>query len=114
MATQDQTKLSFEEPSEDEPAGYHVYKRQKSPYERYMNDEGIPIFRGIGVRDTRELPLGPWARRGGRGTFLYLNGCENVKGMYLVEVPSGGALNPDKHSSTSSIWSSRAASAPRS
>jgi mannose-6-phosphate isomerase-like protein (cupin superfamily) len=97
MATQDQTKLTFEEPSEDEPAGYHVYKRQKSPYERFMDEEGIPIFRGIGVRDTRELPLGPWARRGGRGTFLYLNGCENVKGMYLIEVPSGGALNPDKH-----------------
>ena len=97
MATQDQTKLTFEEPGEDEPAGYHVYKRQKSPYERYMDEEGIPIFRGIGVRDTRDLPLGPWARRGGRGTFLYLNGCENVKGMYLVEVPSGGALNPDKH-----------------
>src|SRR5688500_7076941 len=55
MATTDQ-KLTFQEPSEDEPAGYHVYKRQKSPYERYMEEEGIPVFRGIGVRDTRELP----------------------------------------------------------
>jgi hypothetical protein len=27
-------KLDFQEPGEDEPAGYHVYKRQKSPYER--------------------------------------------------------------------------------
>ena len=62
-----------------------------------MDEEGIPIFRGIGVRDTRELPLGDWPRRGGRGTFLYLNGCENVKGMYLVEVPAGGALNAEKH-----------------
>jgi mannose-6-phosphate isomerase-like protein (cupin superfamily) len=97
MATADQEKLAFSEPGEDEPAGYHVYKRQKSPYERYMDEEGIPIFRGIGVRDTRELPLGPWPRRGGRGTFLYLNGAENIKGMYLVEVPSGGALNAEKH-----------------
>jgi len=97
MATTDQDKLSFTEPSEDEPAGYHVYKRQKSPYERYMDEEGIPIFRGIGVRDTRELPLGEWSRRGGRGTFLYLNGAENIKGMYLVEVPAGGALKPEKH-----------------
>jgi len=44
-------KLAFAEPSEDEPAGYHVYKRQKSPYERYMDEEGIPIFRGIGIRE---------------------------------------------------------------
>ena len=57
----------------------------------------MPIFRGIGVRDSRELPLGDWQRRGGRGTFLYLNGAENMKGMYLVEVPSGGALLPEKH-----------------
>jgi mannose-6-phosphate isomerase-like protein (cupin superfamily) len=99
MATTDQesSKLAFTEPGEDEPAGYHVYKRQKSPYERYMDEEGIPIFRGIGVRDTRELPLGEWRRRGGRGTFLYLNGAENIKGMYLVEVPAGGALNAEKH-----------------
>jgi quercetin dioxygenase-like cupin family protein len=90
-------KLDFQEPGEDEPAGYHVYKRQKSPYERYMDEEGIPIFRGIGTSDTRNLPLGDWQRRGGRGTFIYLNGCENVKGMYLVEVPSGGALTPEKH-----------------
>jgi hypothetical protein len=90
-------KIDFLEPGEDEPAGYHVYKRQKSPYERYMDEEGIPIFRGIGTSDTRSLPLGDWQRRGGRGTFVYLNGCENVKGMYLVEVPAGGALNPEKH-----------------
>jgi mannose-6-phosphate isomerase-like protein (cupin superfamily) len=96
MATMDE-KLTFSEPGENEPAGYHMYKRQKSPYERYMDEEGIPIFRGIGITDTRSLPLGEWPRRGGRGTFLYLNGCENVKGMYLVEVPAGGALQPEKH-----------------
>jgi mannose-6-phosphate isomerase-like protein (cupin superfamily) len=96
VTTTDRT-LQFQEPDEDEPAGYHSYKRQKSPYERYMDEEGIPIFRGIGVSDTRELPLGPWRRRGGRGTFLYLNGCENVKGMFLVEVPGGGALQSEKH-----------------
>src|SRR5688572_21915042 len=90
------TTSTFQEPAADEPAGYHSYKRQKSPYERYMDEEGLPIFRGIGVRDSRELPLGDWTRRGGRGTFLYLNGCENVKGMYLVEVPAGGALNAEK------------------
>ena len=95
--TETQPATTFLEPTDDEPAGLHVYKRQKSPYERYMDEEGVPIFRGIGVRDSRELPLGDWQRRGGRGTFLYLNGCENVKGMYLVEVPSGGALNPEKH-----------------
>ena len=74
-----------------------IYKRSHSPYERFMEEEGIPIHRGIGVRDTRDLPLGDWKRLGGRGTFLYLDGLEGVKGMFVVEVPSGGALNPEKH-----------------
>lgn len=90
-------KLAFTEPTGDEPAGYHVYKRTRSPYERYMEEEGIPIYRGIGVYDTRDLPLGKWDRLGGRGTFLHLDGCESVKGMFVVEVPAGGALNPEKH-----------------
>ena len=29
----------------------------------------FPIFRGIGVRDTRDLTLGDWKRRGGRGAL---------------------------------------------
>src|SRR5918911_2798319 len=87
----------FHEPSGDQPAGHLVYRRSKSPYERFMEEEGIPIFRGIGVSDTRELPLGRWERLGGRGTFLYLSGCESVKGMFVVEVPARGALNPERH-----------------
>lgn len=90
-------KAEFHEPHGDEPAGHHTYQRSRSPYERFMAEEGIPIFRGIGVRDTRDLPLGKWKRLGGRGTFLYLNGCEHQKGMFVVEVPSGGALNPERH-----------------
>lgn len=91
-------KLEFKEPgSEGESAGYLSYKRIKSPYERFMDEEGIPIFRGIGVRDTRDLTLGAWKRLGGRGSFLYLDGLDSLKGMYVVEVPSAGQLNPEKH-----------------
>ena len=91
-------KLEFREPTSDgEAAGYLTYKRIKSPYELYMEEEGIPVFRGIGVRDTRELALGEWKRLGGRGCFLHLKGIESQKGMYVVEVPSAGALNPERH-----------------
>jgi quercetin dioxygenase-like cupin family protein len=91
-------KLEFHEPgSESEAAGYLTYKRVKSPYELFMEEEEIPIFRGIGVRDTRELNLGPWKRLGGRGCYLYLRGLEALKGMYVVEVPSAGALHPERH-----------------
>ena len=91
------TQAEFREPTGDEPAGYHRYRQPRSPYYRYMEEEGIPIFRGIGVYDVRQLELRPWARMGGRGTFLYLDGIEDVKGMYVVEVPAAGTLNPERH-----------------
>lgn len=62
-----------------------------------MEEEGLPVFRGVGCRDTRNLPLGEWKRLGARGTFLYLSGIGPKKGMYLLEVPAGGAVLPEKH-----------------
>lgn len=91
------SKVEFQEPTGEEPAGYHRYKRSKSPYEIFMAEEGIPIVRGIGVYDTRQLELGAWNRLGGRGAFLALDGIGSKKGMFVVEVPPRGALNPERH-----------------
>jgi quercetin dioxygenase-like cupin family protein len=85
------------EPTGDAPAGFFVYKRSHSPYERWLEEEGIPIVRGIGVRDTRDVTLGTWRRRDARGAYLYLDGLEGIKGLYVLEVPSGGATAPEKH-----------------
>ena len=68
-----------------------------SAYRIYMEEEGIPVFDGVGCRDARELPLGEWKRLGARGTFLFLDGIGEKKGMYLLEVPAGGAVNAEKH-----------------
>ena len=50
--------------SEEAPAGHLVYKRSHSPYERFVEGEGIPIVRGVGVYDTRDVELGNWERVG--------------------------------------------------
>ncbi len=52
----------FHEPqSEEEVAGRLRYERVASPYERFMEEEGIPVYRNsIGVYDVRDLTLGPW------------------------------------------------------
>ncbi len=87
----------YAEPKGDENAGLKRWERQKSGYERYMAEEGIPVFRGIGIRDTRELDFRPWARRNARGTFLMLDGLEGSKGMYVLELPPAALTNPEKH-----------------
>ncbi|MFQ5683530.1 MAG: ethanolamine ammonia lyase-activating protein [Candidatus Binatia bacterium] len=66
-------------------------------YEKWIREEGIPIMEGYSVEDLRDVPREPWARTGGKGAFIQLRGMEGFTGMYLAEIPQGGALNPLKH-----------------
>ncbi len=68
-------------------------------YDEWMQEQGIPIVEGIaGIEDILELPRRPWARLGGSGTFIQLEGTRQVyKGLYVAEIPAGGALEPEKH-----------------
>jgi len=91
------TEKRYQEPKGDEPGGLRRFTLPLSGYEKFMKEEGIPIFRGIGVYDVRQLSLAPWKRLGGRGIFIQLDGCAALRGMYVVEVPAAGALNPDRH-----------------
>ena len=57
----------------------------------------MPVYRDIGVRRVQDLPMKPWKRLGGRGTYIQLFGTEGLWGMYVVEVPGAGALNVERH-----------------
>jgi len=93
------TDEHFTEPiGEENRAGVASWELPTLAYERFMLEEGIPILRGIiGVHDIREIELGDWDRLGGRGAFLYLDGIEEIKGMYILEIPPGGSLLPERH-----------------
>jgi quercetin dioxygenase-like cupin family protein len=62
-----------------------------------MEEEGVPVYRGIGVKRVHDLPMKPWARLGGKGSYIQLYGTEGLWGSYVVEVPAGGALKVEKH-----------------
>ena len=68
-----------------------------TPYDDYMQTQRIPIYRGIGVRRVQDMPLKPWSRMGGNGSFIQLYGTEGRWGCYVVEVPGAGALNAERH-----------------
>lgn len=87
----------WHEPKAGENAGLGKFNRPKMPYDKFMEAEGIPCYRDIGVRTVLDLPLGDWKRLGGRGSYIQLFGTEGLWGSYVVEVPAGGALNVDKH-----------------
>src|SRR6478609_4685396 len=89
---------SFKEPSDKKTrAGYGKFVRPNTPYDNFMEAQNIPIYRDIGVRRVQDLPLKPWKRTGGKGTFIQLCGTEGLWGAYVVEVPGAGALNVEKH-----------------
>ena len=90
-------KVHWHEPTGGKRAGFGKWGRVKTPYDVFMESEGIPCFRDIGISKVQNLPLAPWKRLGGRGTYIQLFGTESKWGCYLVEVPGRGALNPEKH-----------------
>ena len=87
----------WHEPKAGENAGLGKFGRPAMPYDLFMEREGIPIFRGLGMKRVQDLPLKPWKRLGGRGSYIQLWGTEGLWGMYVVEVPSGGALEVERH-----------------
>src|SRR5262249_59882357 len=84
-AVHDTTDPHWHEPQGMKNAGYGAWKRPNTPYDDYMEAQGIPIHRGIGVRRVQDMPLKRWNRMGGNGTFIQLYGTEGRWGCYVVE-----------------------------
>jgi oxalate decarboxylase/phosphoglucose isomerase-like protein (cupin superfamily) len=74
-----------------------MIERPPTAYWQWVQSEGLPVVEGHGVEDVRAVELAPWARTGGKGAFVRLYGMEGMTGLYLAEIPPGGALNPEKH-----------------
>jgi len=87
----------WHEPSGNQKAGLGTFKRVTTPYDKFMEEQEIPIVRAVGVSRVQDLPLKPWKRMGGKGSFIQLWGTEGLWGSYVVEVPGAGALNVEKH-----------------
>ena len=73
-----------------------MVKRETS-YEMFLKEEGIPVIEEYGIEDVTVLPRKPWKRTGGTGIYIELKGMEGFTGMYVGEIPAGGALNSENH-----------------
>lgn len=94
----DETNLDhWHEPKTGEKAGFGKFGRPSMPYDLFMEAEGVPVYRGLGLKRVHDLPLKAWKRLGGRGSYIQLWGTEGLWGMYVVEIPAAGALEPERH-----------------
>ncbi|MBV9119922.1 MAG: hypothetical protein JOZ39_04380 [Chloroflexi bacterium] len=62
-----------------------------TPYEAWMQRQGIPILEGYGVSDIAAHPFEPWDLLGCPAYFIQLRGMEGITGMYVAEIPAGGS-----------------------
>jgi quercetin dioxygenase-like cupin family protein len=66
------------------------------PYRDFIKSEGIPLYEGYAV-DCHTVPVEPWERLGGLGTYVHVTGKGDYQSAYVVEIPAGGHLNPEQH-----------------
>ena len=88
----DKDLTHWHEPSGNKKAGFGTFKKQPTPYDAFMESEGVPVFRDVGISKVQNLPLFPWKRTGGKGHYIQLLGTETKWGCFVVEVPPAGAL----------------------
>jgi oxalate decarboxylase/phosphoglucose isomerase-like protein (cupin superfamily) len=69
---------------------------EKSRYDHWMEEQGVPIHRGYYVEDVRTVELGWWAARECHAAFLQLAGQEGVSEARITEIPPGESLPPLK------------------
>ena len=67
-----------------------------STHEKYMQSQGIPIYRGFDFPSLNELEVGPWKRLGAFGAYVDFEGAE-ANDTYILEIPPQGRVNPEKH-----------------
>ena len=93
MSHHDTTETVWQEPTANQRAGFGDFQKQPTPYDLFMESEGVPIFRGLGVRTVTDLPMADWERKGGRGSYIQTYGTETKWGHFVVEIPA--VANPD-------------------
>lgn len=68
----------------------------RDPYREFLQSEGVPVVEAYSA-NCLEMALEPWQRLGGLGAYVDLAGRGDFTAAYVVEIPAGGHLNPERH-----------------
>lgn len=71
-------------------------QRQPSAFQRWLEAEGLPVYRGSSIPDLNTLELRPWPRMGQPGAFVTLADQEEDSGV-VVEIAPGGQTEVQHH-----------------
>src|SRR5437868_5926820 len=59
------------------------------PYEEWLKNENIPVYRDLYISNLRSLDVKPWKRLGVSGAYIDLKGGEGLNDGYICEIQAG-------------------------
>lgn len=68
--------------------------RRLTPYDRWIESTGVPVYRGYAIEDARTIPVGPWQERECNAAFAVLAGQAGVSEARITEIPPGVTTRP--------------------
>jgi len=71
--------------------------RVRSSYEKWQEQEGVPVVSGYYIRDLAAVPVGPWRRMGAAGAFVNLEGTDDSNDAYILEIPAGCSTGAQRY-----------------
>lgn len=71
--------------------------RDLTSYDKWLEEEGLPLITGFHINDLKDVEVAPWRRKGGAGAYINLEGTGGTNDSYVVEIPPGGNLKPEKY-----------------
>ncbi len=77
---------------------------EKTPYEQWMDSEGIPVHHGYHIVDVRAVEVKPWTRMDTKAALIDLEGAEATDSAYIFEVAQGATTKPVRFMFEESIF----------
>jgi oxalate decarboxylase/phosphoglucose isomerase-like protein (cupin superfamily) len=97
-----ETKVSSEYKSSEK---FHAVPfSEKTPYEQWMDSEGIPVHVGYHIPNVRAVKVKPWKRFGANAALFNLEGAEATDGAYILEIAPEASTKPVRFMFEESIF----------
>jgi oxalate decarboxylase/phosphoglucose isomerase-like protein (cupin superfamily) len=86
--------LMLNSPLASEEMAQKFATEKDTPYERWVQAEGLDIIPAHYVPNLRTVELKPWASRGGKGVFINHEASRHSNDCYVAEIAPGSKLAP--------------------
>ena len=70
---------------------------KRTPYGKWVYEQGIPVIEGYGVSDPAAHEFGHWDKIGIEAYFVLLQGMEGITGQYFARMPAQGQTKRERH-----------------